>query len=178
MKKNMLPYRSKAGFKVPDNYFEDLEDRLMDISSSEVKLVNSIEKGKPGFKVPANYFEELESNVLQQIDKPSENGKIISLLNREIFYYAAAVAAILLLVVPSLLLKPTPGSEFSMDAVEVSSIEYYINNGYIDFNFNEISSFITEEDYILEEFNTSNISDEDVFYYLSESVENPGLLIE
>lgn len=178
MKKNKLSYHSKAGFKVPENYFDDLEARLIDISSSSGEALANSEKGKPGFGVPDNYFEQLEEKVLQKVETKRKAGKVISILNREVLYYAAAVAAILLIVVPSVLLKPVETSGFSMDTVEISSIEFYINSGYIDFNFNEISSFLTEEDYVVESFNTSNLSDEDVFYYLSEQVEDPNYLLE
>lgn len=64
-----------------------------------------------------------------------------------------------------------------MDSVELSALEEYIYQESIDFNFNEITSFIYEDGYVLDNLNTSNLSDDAVFDYLSDQGENPALIL-
>lgn len=177
MKKNKLPSHPNTGFKVPDNYFQDLEARIMSATYSKDHL-NSPGIKETGFRVPDNYFEDLQAKVMQKVQEPQKDAKLIPLFSREKFYYAAAIAAAVILIFSTVLLKPVGEQEFSMETIEVSALEEYINNGHLDFNFNEISTFLSEEDYIVEEMNVSGLSDEEVFRYINENVENPDLLLD
>ncbi|UJH91995.1 hypothetical protein LZ575_05030 [Antarcticibacterium sp. 1MA-6-2] len=176
MKKNKLSYQQKTGFRIPQNYFEDLEENLMRKISQEDIDVDNL-KVAPGFIVPQDYFEKLEERVLKRVTKEQERGKIYSLFNQQIFYYAAAAAAIIVLLLSTNLFNNN-APQYTIDSVELSALEDYIDNGYMDFTFDEISSYITEEGNPTENFNVSALSDEEVFIYLSQDVEDPGLLIE
>ncbi|RKR82324.1 hypothetical protein BDD43_2500 [Mucilaginibacter gracilis] len=61
-------------FKVPANYFEEMEGRIMD----EIKLAQ-LKQAYPqdGFVLPANYFDELTQNINSRIgiDEVLNNGK-------------------------------------------------------------------------------------------------------
>jgi hypothetical protein len=57
MKKNKLPYRPDAGFKVPENYFQDFEAQMMRKVTAGDTLDNSY-KGQSGFAVPAGLFQQ------------------------------------------------------------------------------------------------------------------------
>ena len=181
MKKNKLPYHQDPGFKVPPNYFEDLEERLLNAAASENSL-RSIEKKKIGFIIPENYFDDLERRVLQKIEGKQvikeEKGKLIPLISREAIYYVAAVAAIFIFIFSTIDLNPKVEQEYNMNSVELSALEEYINNGYLDFNFMEVTSFLSEEDYVLQDFDTADFSDEEVLNYLTENIEDPNLLLE
>ena len=48
----------KNGFKSPENYFEDFEDRLFN-KLSEDKLPK-----ESGFKVPEGYFDQLDQSLI------------------------------------------------------------------------------------------------------------------
>ena len=176
MKKKKLSYQQKSGFQVPPNYFGDLEEiMLRKISGPEAGIDNY--QASPGFTVPDNYFNSLEERILQNIEKPEEKGRVIPLFKRKSFYYAAAVAAVFIGLLWTNLFKPNV-PEYTIDSVELSALENYIDEGYLDLNFNEISAYITEEGNPVENFNASALTDEEVLIYLSENVEDPDLLLE
>lgn len=177
MKHNKLPYNSKSGFNVPDNYFENFEEKMMHSIGKKPALENIVFKASSGFKVPDSYFENLEREIIQKVEGEKKGGKLISLFNNTKLYYAAAVAAVFIGVVSTVFFNPVT-EDFTIDGLELSAIEQYIDEGYIDFNYNEISAFMAEEDYSFDDFNTSGLSDEQVFEYLSENIEDPNILYE
>ena len=174
MKKNKLAAKYKPGFKVPKNYFEDFEAKMMPAISREQSTLDQYE-GKPGFTVPKNYFDSLEDQVLAKVERPEPRGMVISLFRKKKFYAAAGVAAVFIGIVSTLLLKPS--SFNSWDSVELSALEEYIDQESIDFNLNEITSFIYEEGYVLDNLNISSLSDDAVFDYLSDHLEDPSLIL-
>lgn len=177
MKHNILPYNSESGFKVPDNYFEDFEENMMRSIGDKPAMENIVFKANSGFKVPDLYFENLEKEILQKVEGEKKGGKVIAFFQTTKFYYAAAVAAVFIGIVSTVFFNPTT-EEFSIDGLELSAIDQYIEEGNVDFNFNEISAFMVEEDYPFDDFNTSGLSDEQVFEYLSENIEDPNILYE
>lgn len=176
MKENKLPYPQDAGFKVPDNYFQDLEAQIMDKVSNGTTLLDSY-KGKPGFEVPQDYFKQLEENITEKLELTAPGKKVIPLWKKKKLYYATAVAAVFLAIISTVLFNPVL-PDYSIETIELSAIEEYIDRGYIDLNFNEISAFLTEEGYAADDFNTSGLSDEEMLDYLSENLEDPDLLFD
>lgn len=144
MEKNKFTYNQRSGFRVPENYFEEFESRVFDSNCSEP----GIGKGKnTGFGIPSDYFETLEDKIYARISATESKGKVIPFYKTRKFYYSAAVAASFVGLVSTLLFKPVP--ENSFDSLELSAIEEYLDSGNIDFNYNEISAIIYEEDYVL-----------------------------
>lgn len=174
--KRKSPYHLKNGFKTPDNYFEDLEARVMGAVVEE-NVLPDLKYNHAGFNVPDAYFDNVEIDILARVNSEKEGGKLITLFNTSKYYYAAAVAAVFIGIVSTLLFNPVM-DELSIDAVELSALEDYIDEGNINLNFNEISAFMAEEGYSFDEFNTSGLSDEEVFNYLNENIEDPNLLLE
>lgn len=176
MKENKLPYNKKPGFKVPDNYFEGLEDKMLELINEQQDLDPSY-KGVPGFVVPDTYFHTLEESVLNKIESIKRRNKVIPLYKRRKFYYFTAAAAVFLGIISTLMFNPvTP--EYSIDSIELSTLENYIDDGFLDLDYNEISVFITEERYSFGNIKTSDLSDEAVFDYINENIEDPGYLLE
>ncbi|MEO6520497.1 MAG: hypothetical protein ABIN91_02395 [Mucilaginibacter sp.] len=65
---NEYPALSKVSpanaFTVPDNYFEEMEGRIMD----EIRLLKFKETNpQDGFKIPENYFDDLTQNIQSRI---------------------------------------------------------------------------------------------------------------
>jgi len=174
MKKNKLATHFKSGFKIPKNYFEDFEAKMMRAISSEESSLEQ-HKEKSGFTTPENYFDGLEDQVLAKVQRPEPKGKVISLFRKKKFYAAAGLAAVFIGIISTLLLKPNP--ENSLDSEQISVLEEYIDEENIDLNFNEISTFIYEEGYVLDDLNTSGFSDEAVFDYINDYVEDPALIL-
>lgn len=181
MKERMLPNHQKTGFEVPENYFEDLESRIMDAIAEKSVSVEQRYAAKTGFLVPDDYFINLDEKILlkvKDLNKESkEKGKVVSLFKNKKFYYAVAVAAVFVGILTTTLFNSVT-QELTVDSVELTAIEEYIEEGYIDFTFNEISAFMAEEDVSFDNFNISGLSDEEVFDYLSENMEDPNLLYE
>lgn len=174
MKKNKLTAHFKSGFKVPNNYFEDFEAKMMRTISREHSTLDQYE-GKPGFTAPKNYFDSLEDQVLAKVERPEPRGMVISLFSKKKFYYAAGVAAMFAGIISTLLLEPNQVN--SMDSVELSALEEYIDQESMDFNLNEITSFIYEEGFVLDKVSISDLSDDAVFDYLSDHGEDPALIL-
>lgn len=177
MKQNKLPYNPNSGFIVPDDYFENFEEKMMLSIGEKPALENIVFKSNSGFKVPNSYFENIEREIIHKVEGEKKSGKFISLFNNPKLYYAAAVAAVFIGVVSTVFFNPVTDN-FTIDGLEISAIEHYIDEGYIDFNYNEISAFMAEEDYSFDDFNTSGLSDDQVFEYLSENIEDPNILFE
>ena len=175
MENNKFTYNPKSGFKVPENYFEDFESKVLDSFCLEPDMVNTIEKDS-GFKVPSDYFETLDSKIYARIENSESKGRVIPLHKKRKFYYYAAVAAIFIGLVTTQLFNPV--NENSFDSIELSAIEAYMDSGNIDFNYNEISLMIYEEDYVFDNATKSNLSDDAVFEYLNENIEDPSFILE
>ncbi len=177
MENNKLPYHLKPGFKVPDNYFEKFEERLLDsvIREDDQPVMDLTNTGKPGFTVPDGYFDNLEGKIFERIDK--EPGKVIPLFSGRKLFYAAAVAAVFIGIISTVFFRDTT-SEYTMDSIELSALENYIEEGYFELDFNELSAYITEEDFSFDDYSTAEFSDEAVFNYLNENIEDPQLLFE
>jgi len=174
MKKNKLATHYKPGFKVPKNYFEDFEAKMMRAISCEQSTLEQ-SKEKSGFTIPENYFDGLEDQVLAKVERPEPRGMVISLFRKKKFYAAAGIAAVFIGIISTLVLKPKPLN--SLDSEQISVLEEYIDGESIDLNFNEITTFIYEEGYVLDDLNTSDLSDEAVFDYINDYVEDPALIL-
>lgn len=181
MKENMSPNHKKPGYMVPDNYFEDFESRILHAVTKKSASIDRHYSAQSGFLVPGDYFDNLEQNILQKVDQSKgvgqDNGRVVSLYKKKKLYYAAAIAAVFIGILTTTLFNPV-AEELSVNNLELTAIEEYINEGYIDFTFNEISAFMAEGDYSFDHFNTTGLSDEEVFDYLSENIEDPNELFE
>jgi hypothetical protein len=89
MKEKQLPYHQKSGFKVPDNYFQDFETRMMMKVTSEKREANN------PFKVPEGYFAQAEAEILEKLDQQPQRSKVVPLFSRKNFSYVAGIAAVL-----------------------------------------------------------------------------------
>ena len=173
MKKRDSTYNLKSGFKVSKTYFENVEANILNTISHNDIAFDSF-KGKAGFSIPDTYFTSFEEQIFTKIEKPK--GKVVPLHKTKKFYYSIAVAAMFIGLISSLFIIQI--NKNTMDAVELSALESYIDNGYIELDYNELSSFIYDEGYVVDNLNNSNISEEAVLKYLNENVEDPALILE
>lgn len=174
MEKNKS-YNSKSGFKVPESYFEEFEAEMMASINDDEGILYDLKK-ESGFKIPQNYFESLEEKILDKIEEPTGKGKVVSIFSRRKLYAVAAVAAVFIGIISTLLFKPDPQQTFN--SLEISAMEEYLDSGTMEFEYNDISSFIYEEGYVLDNLKISDVSDDAVFDYLNENVEDPSYIIE
>lgn len=175
MKGKKDTYQQKSGFKVPDDYFQNLEARLLNVVK-EGKTVSENFSKTSGFTVPENYFEKLDDRILSGIETTPETSKVFTLLTKQQLIYAVAIAAVFIGIISTIFLQPIQTG--SMESMELSALEDYIDEGYVDFNLTEISSFMYEEGYSPERFTTTNFNSEAVLEYLNENVEHPAYITE
>ena len=177
MENNKLPYHQKPGFKVPNDYFGNFEERIMHSLEQENKSPDLLDTyiGKTGFTLPKGYFESFESQIIDKIE--TQPGKVISLFSYRKIFYAAAVAAVFIGIVSTLFFRNST-TVYTIDSIELSALENYIEEGYFDLDFNELSAFMTKDGYSFGDYSTSEFSDEAVYNYIDENIEDPEFLFE
>lgn len=167
---DMNKKHNKDGFRVPENYFGELEERLRDRTALE----EIMPKGE-GFAVPDRYFEQFESKLQNRL--ATDRGKIRYLHHaKTAMAVAASITGVIFL---STLLFNNTG-EFSFDQVETTDIEWLMEQGSLEvpetflveqaasINLNELSmnthlvNTKTLEDYLLDEI--------DVYEVLNDSI--------
>lgn len=156
-------------FQLPEDYFKDFEDRLFN------KLNEETLPKQTGFKVPEGYFNQVEDQLFNSLSKTKPDSKVISIFSRKTLFYAASIAAITILIFSLINTKQTL---ITLDEIDIASIENYIDEGNININSYDITSFYTNED--LEKFANENefISEQSLEDYLLENIEDTSLLTE
>ncbi|GAA4322098.1 hypothetical protein GCM10023115_50010 [Pontixanthobacter gangjinensis] len=176
MKPNSPKYQSKPGFKVPDDYFSSLEDKLMRRIDAENKA--DLPDMGSGFTVPEGYFDTLEEQILSKTNRPS---KVVSLFKKEYLYYAAAIAAIFVLMLGNFFQAEQP-QNLGWDDVEITEIEDYFdedyNMSYMEWNTTEYSDLMFDDARLIYEEDFNNVDSEAVFDYLDENIEDPTYIFE
>ena len=163
MNKTKLHYIKGSGYKTPKNYFDGLEDSIM----NQIKLQGKIES--TGFKAPDNYFESLEDKIFGKV---AHKPKVISIFNRRNLLYASSIAAALVLMFSIFINK----NDLTFDDLEIASIESYLYDEGIDSY--EIASLLTEEELITDNFIESELSEDLIEDYLIENATIEDLIIE
>ncbi|WP_417886811.1 hypothetical protein [Zunongwangia sp.] len=176
MKNKKIPYHSNSGFKTPTDYFDKLEENLVDtlFTSTKNESLQKIPK-ESGFKVPKSYFDELETKLLAENITKKSSKVIRPNFNRKKWYAAMAVAAIALIIItinPFKKQDPT-----SWDDVELSAMEQYIEKGFIDLSKTDFST-LSKDAYLVEESSFNNMNPDAVVDYLDQNVEYATYILE
>ncbi len=155
MKNKNLHNIKSTGFKIPENYFEKIEDDIF-LRLAEEKLSANI--GSGGFMVPKDYFETLDAKILMGIQE-KERSKVIALFDWKKIAYLSGMAASLILAFSLLF---TNSNNLGFDDLETASIENYLLNE--NFNAYEIVPLlgVTElnsYDFMDKSMNASDIED-------------------
>ena len=163
MQKKNLHNIKKTGFTTPNNYFEGIEDSIL----NQIKLQEKV--GDTGFKTPDNYFEGLENSILEKV-KPEP--KVISIFTKRNLFYAASIAAIFLLMLGTFL----NNTKLTFDDLESTTIVDYLFVEDIDTY--EIAAFLTDEELNSEHFIESELTGDILEDYLLENATIEDLIIE
>lgn len=166
----MKDKKNKSGFKVPENYFDDFEKRLLKKIESETLPKET------GFKVPDRYFDTLEDTLLQRLHTEEKSQKVIHLNSRSTWVYLTAIAACFAIIVSILVRNESIVKQ--MNSLKIASIENYIDEGYLDLDSYEVLALLDDED--LTNINVENdiFSEESLENYLLENNIEETLLIE
>ncbi len=165
----MKDKKHSNGFNTPKNYFEDFEDRLFS-KLSEVNLPK-----ESGFTIPKGYFDQLDSVILKNVETSVNQAKVIPLFSRRTIAYAITIAACTVLVFS---LVKTNHSLDTIENLDVSSIESYIEEGYLNIDAYDIASLLKEEDLINLNAESEYISEDVLKDFLIENIDDSSILIE
>ncbi|GGD23943.1 hypothetical protein [Hyunsoonleella pacifica] len=168
MKNKNLHSTKTTGFKTPEGYFDDLDEKLLQYIKSDDL---SVDKIPSGFKVPEHYFEGIEDNIITAVSKEKDT-KVIPLFSKKNIRYVSSIAASVLLLISLFIFNNKP--EF--DDLETQTVENYI----IDANISsyEIASLLSEDDINEHTFITNDIEDETIEAYLLDTGDFESLMIE
>lgn len=174
MRKKGLPYRKDSGFKVPENYFQDFEARLM--AKLPAAEENSIlpEKSFP-FKVPDGYFQQLEPQLNEKLGIEVKETRIIPLFKRKkVLSYVAGVAAVLAVIFSSVLFNRTQSFEYN--DLDILAVENYLLESF-DYSSPEETHLLKEGDFSFATSPNASVDREALLEYLNENMEDPSLLL-
>ncbi|RED46019.1 hypothetical protein [Seonamhaeicola aphaedonensis] len=158
MKKNKLHNIKNSGFKVPNGYFNNIEDQI----TNRFKLEER--SNTTGFKTPEHYFDDLEDTILDKISRENEP-KVIKLFNKKTIVYASSIAAAVLLLISLTLFD----SKITFDDLDNETVENYLL--YENIDSYEIASFLDEEDLKEENFVEFNIDEDAVEDYIFDNLD-------
>ncbi|MEM1001516.1 MAG: hypothetical protein AAGH46_02580 [Bacteroidota bacterium] len=168
MKKENLNSIKKAGFKVPEGYFDDVSKSILDKINNEHKEVIP---SSNGFKAPDNYFDEVESEIIAQTLSKNE-AEVIPLYKRKFIYYLSGVAAAILILF-SLMPLNNPNNELTIEMVET-----YFEESELDSY--ELAELLLESDLLeLEDLNIEpKFDDLEIEAYLLENADLEQIIIQ
>lgn len=165
----MKENKNITGFKTPENYFEDFEERLFSKISEE---------GFPkstGHTVPDGYFETMEERVSKAVINSEKPTKIIPLFPKKYFGYAAAIAACLVI---GFTVFNTKTDNSSLDSLQLAAIDNYIEEGNLNLDLYDLTSYIDDEDITDLNFDNHQFSESTLEDYLLENVDAETLINE
>lgn len=165
----MKKQKNIPNFKVPEGYFETFEERLFSKISEE-----NFPKSA-GFKVPDTYFENLDERVLTAVTNSEKPKKIIQLFPKKYFGYAAAVAACLLIGVT---IFTNNDSDSSLDALQLAAIDNYIEEGNLNFDLYDLTTYIEDKDITDIDFGSQQFSDGALEDYLMDNLDAATIINE
>ena len=157
-----------AGFKTPDNYFDAVEDNIMNAIKQENNLNLSKETG---FKTPDNYFDTIEDVIINKIETKT-TPKVITLFSKRNLLYASSIAAAVLLLFNLSIFD----KEVTWESLDAQTVENYIIDEGIDSY--ELAALLTDDDFSEIDFIEQNITAETLENYLLDNLDLEELMIE
>lgn len=160
MKRYNLKNIKQSGFKTPKGYFENLEDKLLNLSNTPLEFKDT------GFKVPDYYFETVENSILTNVSNQKET-KVIQLFNKKTIIAGLSIAASIALLFNLSIFE----KQITYDSLDTETLEAFVLNQDLessdianlfaneDFNKTLITEFVSDntlENYLL---NTENVED-------------------
>ena len=165
MKNKKLHHTKKTGFKVPDTYFESLDNDIFNKLNNH-HVLNTIKSS--GFQIPKDYLETFDETLLTK----STTGKVIALFNKTNLIYISSIAAAVLLLFNLSIFKDIQ----TFDALDTETIDDYVTNQNIETY--EIASLLTEDDLTETNFIDYNLEEETVSTFLLNNIKVEDLFIE
>lgn len=159
----------KNGLGLPEDYFENFEERLFN------KISEDIIPKETGFSVPEGYLNTIENKVISQVSTPVKEIKVISLITKKTFLYAASIAAVAIIVFS---IFNNKNAVITISDFDIASIENYIENENLDYDSYDLSFLLNDDDF--DELISENdfITEEQLEDYLLKNIEDTSILTE
>ena len=157
------------GLGIPEGYFEVFENNLF------IKILEEELPKENGFSVPEGYLNEVENKIISQLNTSKKEVKVVHLFTKKTILYAASIAAVAILIFS--IFKPN-NPITTLNDFDITSVESYIENEYIELNSYDLSSLLTDEDIENISFNSELISEEQLEEYLLDNLSNTSILTE
>ncbi|MEH6765067.1 MAG: hypothetical protein V7655_11260 [Aequorivita antarctica] len=165
----MKENKNISGFKTPENYFESFEERLYS------KLSEENFPKSAGFKAPDGYFDNLEEQILKTVIASEKPAKVIQLFPKKYFGYAAAIAASLII---GFTVFNTNSDNSSLDSLQLAAIVTYIEDGNLNLDIYDLTTFINDEDITDLKLEDHQFSETTLENYILENVDEETLINE
>ncbi|MEW7277384.1 hypothetical protein ABW636_02165 [Aquimarina sp. 2201CG1-2-11] len=160
-------HKPKTGFKTPESYFDDFENKLLNnitASQKEKSILDS--QLSSGFKTPNGYFTSLEDDLLNKINPSQQSkGKVISIFTKRNLLFASGIAAMITIIFS---LSINTRKELDFEDINITDVQTYFEEGNFELNSTEIASLFDDDTYYLETFDEELIDNETIYDYLSE----------
>ena len=118
MENKNLKNIKQSGFKVPKDYFENLEESLLNSSEINIDIKES------GFKVPDNYFDKVETSILNKTSNKTKETRVISLYNKKTLITSLSIAATILLLLNLSIFD----KQITFDSIDNAALETFVLN--------------------------------------------------
>ncbi|WP_340063872.1 hypothetical protein [Ascidiimonas aurantiaca] len=153
-------YKNKGGFKLPNGYFDDVEERLIERWDSKIPK-------ETGFSVPENYFETLSETLQNKVfSRQNQQGRMISLFrSKKYTYIATAIAACLIVL---LYMKIYHTKATGWNDVALYELENYIAQGHSELNAYDYVTIFNDVDLNTLTLQGSEINSDELIDYLSD----------
>ncbi len=159
-------FKKKDTFGIPENYFDDFQDRLFDKIEGleETPILNSIQERGDGFKVPEGYFETASDRILNKVEVAP---KVVNLFRSKSLRYISSIAASVLICLMGYSLFTDEGRE-----LEFEDVQAYLDNDLMDYNSYELAELLLLENDQLNDINELNFQDDTVIDYLADQTDS------
>lgn len=169
MKNENLHNIKSTGYKIPDNYFESLEDAVFS-KLAEENIYSRVHAS--GFKVPESYFELLDAKIINAVVE-KDTTKIISLFSWKKVAYISGIAASLILAFNLFFTNP---NQLTFDDLETASIENYLMNE--DLSAYDIAPYLGANEMSSEDFVENTLNESDLEDYLLQNSDVEHLITD
>lgn len=166
---NKSNHIKQTGFRVPENYFNNLEDSVFTKLNAKSKL-DSVNDS--GFSTPQDYFSKIEETVFNKLNEEKKDAKIVQLFSKQNLIYFSGIAAAIIILISVF----KPSSSLSFDTIETELVESYISTH--DIYSEDLASLWNESDYSDVSFTEFELLDESVENYILENSNIEDLLID
>ena len=145
---------NKKGFKVPEDYFESLDERLL------TRLKGN---SKKGFHVPEGYFEDFEVKPPVETGSEADPQRVFKLKRPDVKKLMWMTAAASILLFFGVKYSITNQSVMGWEDLEQAELSYWIES-----DLSELNEYDIAEAYPDVELNAPTISNEELNAYLNE----------